>query len=30
VHVVGTDGSALRDFLAAVGATMVSTIKAAM
>jgi len=30
VHVVGTDGGALRDFLAAVGATMVSTIKAAM
>jgi len=30
VHVVGTNGGALRDFLAAVGATMVSTIKAAM
>lgn len=30
VHVVGTDGGALRDFLAHVGATMVSTIKAAM
>lgn len=30
VHVVGTDGGALRDFLAVVGATMVSTIKAAM
>lgn len=30
VHVVGTDGGALRDFLASVGATMVSTIKAAM
>lgn len=30
VHVVGDNGGALRDFLAAVGATMVSTIKAAM
>lgn len=30
VHVIGTNGGALRDFLAAVGATMVSTIKAAM
>lgn len=30
VHVVGDNGGALRDFLAAVGATMVSTIKTAM
>ncbi|MDO6730707.1 vWA domain-containing protein [Marinovum sp. 2_MG-2023] len=30
VHIVGDNGGALRDFLAAVGATMVSTIKAAM
>lgn len=30
VHVVGDNGGALRDFLAAVGATMVSTIKAAI
>ncbi len=30
VHVVGTDGGALRDFFAAVGKTMTSTIQAAM
>jgi len=30
VHVVGTDGGALRDFLAAVGTTMVATIQRAM
>lgn len=30
VHVVGTNGGALREFLAAVGDTLVTTIKAAM
>ena len=30
VHIIGTDGGALRDFMAEVGETMTATIQAAM